>query len=109
MVNPDMPHNQGMIRPLDILIPEGTILNASYPAATTYGNHLCPNNADALMRALGPVIPDRVTAEWNELLCSLSTGTDPRHGGEPFVDINFPVSYTHLRAHETVLDLVCRL
>ena len=29
------------------------------------------------------------------------------------VDFNFishvPVSYTHLRAHETVLDLVCRL
>ena len=24
-------------------------------------------------------------------------------------DIVFPVSYTHLRAHETVLDLVCRL
>ena len=22
---------------------------------------------------------------------------------------HFPVSYTHLRAHETVLDLVCRL
>mgnify|MGYP003380436774 CR=1 FL=1 len=22
---------------------------------------------------------------------------------------NYPVSYTHLRAHETVLDLVCRL
>ena len=25
------------------------------------------------------------------------------------VTINYPVSYTHLRAHETVLDLVCRL
>ena len=24
-------------------------------------------------------------------------------------DVAFPVSYTHLRAHETVLDLVCRL
>ena len=23
--------------------------------------------------------------------------------------LGFPVSYTHLRAHETVLDLVCRL
>src|SRR5665811_2586524 len=23
--------------------------------------------------------------------------------------VGFPVSYTHLRAHETVLDLVCRL
>eukprot|EP00657_Telonema_sp_P-1_P004747 TRINITY_DN21256_c0_g1_i1.p1 TRINITY_DN21256_c0_g1~~TRINITY_DN21256_c0_g1_i1.p1 ORF type:complete len:120 (-),score=24.63 TRINITY_DN21256_c0_g1_i1:47-385(-) len=25
------------------------------------------------------------------------------------IDSGFPVSYTHLRAHETVLDLVCRL
>ena len=24
-------------------------------------------------------------------------------------DVECPVSYTHLRAHETVLDLVCRL
>ena len=29
---------------------------------------------------------------------------------EPVVDMGtVPVSYTHLRAHETVLDLVCRL
>jgi N-methylhydantoinase B len=45
MVNPDIPHNEGMLVPLDIVIPEGTILNASYPAATTFGNHLCPPNA----------------------------------------------------------------
>ena len=25
------------------------------------------------------------------------------------IDLTRPVSYTHLRAHETVLDLVCRL
>ena len=89
MVNPNIPHNEGMVRPIQITIPEGTLLNAAYPAATTYGNHLCPNNADAIMRALGPVIPDRVTAEWGELLCSLTTGFDPRKGGEPFVDIGF--------------------
>ncbi|MCK5539967.1 MAG: hydantoinase B/oxoprolinase family protein, partial [Deltaproteobacteria bacterium] len=77
MVNPDIPHNDGMVRPINIIIPEGTILNARYPAATTYGNHLCPNNADAIMRALGKIIPDRVTAEWNELLCALTTGIDP--------------------------------
>ncbi|MBF0474624.1 MAG: hydantoinase B/oxoprolinase family protein [Deltaproteobacteria bacterium] len=88
MVNPDIPHNDGMIRPIQIIIPPGTILNAAYPAATTYGNHLCPNNADAIMRALAPVIPDRVTAEWNELLCSLTTGIDPRKM-EPYVDIGF--------------------
>ena len=88
MVNPDIPHNDGMVQPIEILIPEGTILNASYPAATTFGNHLCPPNADAIIRALAPVIPDRVTAGWNQLLCSLSTGTDPRRR-EPYVDILF--------------------
>jgi N-methylhydantoinase B len=88
MVNPDIPHNDGMVQPLEIIIPEGTILNASYPAATTFGNHLCPPNADAIIRALAPVIPDRVTAGWNQLLCALTTGVDPRKG-EKFVDIGF--------------------
>jgi N-methylhydantoinase B len=88
MVNPDIPHNEGMIEPIEIVIPEGTILNAAYPAATTFGNHLCPPNADAIIRALAPVIPDRVTAGWNQLLCSLTTGVDPRKG-EKYVDIGF--------------------
>ena len=30
-------------------------------------------------------------------------------GWRDFVRTPVPVSYTHLRAHETVLDLVCRL
>jgi len=88
MVNPDIPHNEGMVEPISILIPEGTILNAAYPAATTFGNHLCPPNADAIMRALAPVIPDRVTAGWNQLLCSLSTGFDDRKN-DTYVDICF--------------------
>ncbi len=88
MVNPDIPHNHGMVQPLDIIIPEGTILNASYPAATTFGNHLCPPNADAIIRALAPVIPDRVTAGWNQLLCSLSTGHNPNRD-DTYVDILF--------------------
>jgi len=88
MVNPDIPHNQGMVQPIDIIIPEGTILNAAFPAATTYGNHLCPPNADAIARALAPAIPDRVTAGWNHLLCSLTTGLDPRKN-DKYVDICF--------------------
>jgi N-methylhydantoinase B len=88
MVNPDIPHNEGMLRPLEIIIPEGTILNASYPAATTFGNHLCPPNADAIQRALAPVIPNRVGAGWNNLLCSLSTGHNP-HRDDTYVDILF--------------------
>ncbi|MBK6863536.1 MAG: hydantoinase B/oxoprolinase family protein [Ideonella sp.] len=88
MVNPDIPHNEGMVEPIEIVIPEGTILNAAYPKATTFGNHLCPPNADAIQRALGPVLPDRVTAGWNNLLASLTTGIDP-NTGEKYVDIGF--------------------
>jgi N-methylhydantoinase B len=88
MVNPDIPHNEGMVQPIEIVIPRGTILNAAYPKATTFGNHLCPPNADAIIRALAPAIPERVTAGWNNLLCSLTTGVDPG-SGEKYVDIGF--------------------
>ncbi|TET70971.1 MAG: hydantoinase B/oxoprolinase family protein [Candidatus Aminicenantes bacterium] len=88
MVNPDMPHNDGMVRPVNILIPKGTILNAKYPAATTFGNHLCPPNADAIIRALSRAIPKRVTAGWNQLLCYLTSGYDPRKK-DSYVDIGF--------------------
>jgi N-methylhydantoinase B len=88
MINPDIPHNEGMIDAIEIVIPEGTILNAAYPKATTFGNHLCPPNADAIQRALAPVLPDRVTAGWNNLLCSLTTGIDPEKM-DKYVDIGF--------------------
>jgi len=88
MINPDIPHNEGMVEPVEIVIPEGTILNASYPKATTFGNHLCPPNADAIQRALAPALPDRVTAGWNNLLCSLTTGIDPQTR-DKYVDIGF--------------------
>ncbi|MBI4946549.1 MAG: hydantoinase B/oxoprolinase family protein [Bacteroidetes bacterium] len=88
MVNPHIPHNEGMIKPLVYIIPEGSILNASYPKATTFGNHLCPQIADSIFKALGPAMPDRVTAGWNHLLCSLFTGKHPVKG-EKYVDICF--------------------
>ncbi|MGB9904345.1 MAG: hydantoinase B/oxoprolinase family protein, partial [Desulfotomaculales bacterium] len=83
-----IPHNDGMVRPVKIVIPEGTLLNARYPAATTFGNHLCPPTADAIIRALAPAIPNRVTAGWNQLLCGLVTGNDRRRNS-PYVDILF--------------------
>ncbi len=88
MVNPDMPHNDGMVKPVKIIIPKGTILNARYPAATTFGNHLCPPNADAIIRALSQAIPEKVTAGWNQLLCYLTSGYDTRKK-DNYIDIGF--------------------
>lgn len=88
MVNPNIPHNEGMIKPLKYIVPEGTILNASYPKATTFGNHLCPQVADSIFKALSKAIPERVTAGWNHLLCSLFTGVHPQINRK-YVDICF--------------------
>jgi len=88
MVNPNIPHNEGMIKPLNYIVPEGTILNASYPKATTFGNHLCPQVADSIFKALSQAIPERVTAGWNHLLCSLFTGVHPGTNRK-YVDICF--------------------
>jgi len=88
MINPDIPHNEGMIKPLRYVVPEGIILNAAYPAATTFGNHLCPQVADSIFKALSLAIPERVTAGWNHLLCSLFTGVHPGTD-EKYVDICF--------------------
>lgn len=87
-VNPNIPHNEGMIRPLKYIVPEGIILNAAYPKATTFGNHLCPQIADSIFKALSQAIPTRVTAGWNHLLCSLFTGIHSRTG-KKYVDICF--------------------
>ncbi|MFH1049347.1 MAG: hydantoinase B/oxoprolinase family protein [bacterium] len=88
MVNPNIPHNEGMLKPLKYIVPVGTILNAAYPKATTFGNHLCPQVADTIFKALSAAIPERVTAGWNHLLCSLFTGIHPRTERK-YVDICF--------------------
>ncbi|OGL02961.1 MAG: hydantoin utilization protein B [Candidatus Rokubacteria bacterium RIFCSPHIGHO2_12_FULL_73_22] len=88
LVDPDLPHNAGILRPLRVHIPRGTILNAEFPAATTFGNTLAGPHSDAIFRALAPALPDRVSAGWNRMLGMTVTGLDPRRGRR-YVDILF--------------------
>ena len=88
LIDPNIPHNQGLLRPLHIHIPEGTFLNARFPAATTFGNSITGPNADAILKALSKAIPERVTAGWNRMLALAVSGMDPRHD-RPYVDILF--------------------
>ncbi|SFO25109.1 N-methylhydantoinase B [Pseudonocardia ammonioxydans] len=82
----DIPHNDGIMRCIDIDVPEGSFLNARFPAATGFGNHLSDQVCTAIMTALAEALPERVTAGWNPLLCSIVNGRDHRTA-EPFVDI----------------------
>ena len=54
LVGRDIPLNQGCLRPLDIIIPPGSMLNPSYPAAVIAGNTEVSQAAcNALYGALG--------------------------------------------------------
>jgi N-methylhydantoinase B len=88
LINPDIPHNAGLLRPLNIISPAGTFLNASFPAATTFGNTLSGPTSDAIFRALAQAIPRMVTAGWNRMLGMALSGTDLRRA-RPYVDILF--------------------
>jgi len=88
LVNPDMPHNDGMMRPVHIHIPEGTFLNVKFPGASTFGNSITGPHSDAILKALSQALPQRVTAGWNRMLAFAISGKDPRKNA-PYVDILF--------------------
>jgi N-methylhydantoinase B len=88
LINADVPHNAGLLRPLKVVNPEGSFLNARFPAATTFGNSLTGPTSDAIFRAFAQAIPQMVTAGWNRMLGMTLTGMDPRHR-RPYVDILF--------------------
>jgi 5-oxoprolinase (ATP-hydrolysing) len=54
LVNDDIPLNAGCLRPLEIVLPEGSLLNPHYPAAVVAGNvETSQYIVDALYGALG--------------------------------------------------------
>lgn len=57
-----VPQNEGMLKPLKVIAPKGTIFNPVYPAATFSRFSQVQRAVDLALRALAPVIPERVTA-----------------------------------------------
>ncbi|WP_109487427.1 hydantoinase B/oxoprolinase family protein [Occallatibacter savannae] len=74
-----------LMRPVNVLAPEGSIVNARPPAAVAGGNvETSQRIVDTLMRALAPAIPDRIPAASSGTMNNLTIGgIDPR-SGQPF-------------------------
>ncbi len=63
LVGEDIPINDGCCRPLVLHVPENTLLNPGREAPRVGGNHETSQRVvDAIVRALAPVLPDRITA-----------------------------------------------
>ncbi|HAF71132.1 MAG: 5-oxoprolinase (ATP-hydrolyzing) [Acetothermia bacterium 64_32] len=101
VTTPDLPNNEGFFRPLKIIVPEGTLLNPRFPAATAMWPTPTTSIPDLMLKALAPAIPDRVRAgHFGDSMADFIYGTDPRtgryyvcaepdaggYGGKPFED-----------------------
>lgn len=62
LVAPTLKHNQGCSRPVTVHAPEGSVLNPARPAAVSSRHFTQQAVADALLKAMLPLMPDRAAA-----------------------------------------------
>ena len=59
----DVPNNSGCLQPIEIIAPEGSIVNAQHPAAVAAGNvETSQRIVDVLLGALAKAAPERIPA-----------------------------------------------
>ena len=85
LLTEDVPAAAGLMRPIQVIAPEGTIVNARPPAAVAGGNvETSQRIVDVLLRALSQAVPDGIPAAASGTMNNLTIGgIDPRTG-KPF-------------------------
>jgi N-methylhydantoinase B len=82
----DVPATSGLLTPIHIIAPVGTIVNARLPAAVAGGNvETSQRMVDTLLRALAKAAPKRIPAASQGTMNNVTLGgKDPRHSGAAF-------------------------
>lgn len=80
LVADDVLYNAGVARPLKVIAPEGTVVNAMRPAAMAGGNvETSQRITDVVLGALGQAVPDRMPAASQGTMNNVTLGgLDPR-------------------------------
>ncbi|MFO1067099.1 MAG: hydantoinase B/oxoprolinase family protein [Geminicoccaceae bacterium] len=87
LVDPSAPSNEGWFRPVEVVIPDGTVFSAVKPAPTGWYYEGTAHASELVWKALAPLAPDRLGAGSYLSLCAhYLCGTDPATG-ETFVHI----------------------
>jgi N-methylhydantoinase B len=103
---PDVPNNEGLFRPIHIKVPEGSILNATFPAPVKARAKTTNNLNQVIFGALWPVLGERVQASNGGIWPLVLIGQDNEfghflvdmlphggRGGMPSMDGMLPVAY----------------
>ncbi len=75
VTDPTIPMNDGCFRPVDVFVPEGTLLNPRRPAPVSGGNvETSTRNAEVVLQALARAVPDRVPASSGGTMSNVMLG-----------------------------------
>ncbi|AFK21322.1 hydantoinase B/oxoprolinase family protein (plasmid) [Haloferax mediterranei ATCC 33500] len=81
VTDPEIPPNQGCYDPIDVHVPEGSLLNPAPPAAVVGGNvETSQRVTDVVFTAFAAAAPERVPAQGQGTMNNLTIGS--RSGGE---------------------------
>jgi N-methylhydantoinase B/oxoprolinase/acetone carboxylase alpha subunit len=82
LVEEDVLYNAGVARPLTVIAPAGSIVNAQRPSAVAGGNvETSQRITDVVLGALGRALPDRLPAASQGTMNNITLGgVDPRRG-----------------------------
>jgi N-methylhydantoinase B len=82
LLGEDVPACAGLLEPIEVLAPEGSVVNARAPSAVAAGNvETSQRIVDVLLRALAKALPHRIPAASSGTMNNLSFGgIDPRTG-----------------------------
>ena len=85
LIAEDVPYTAGLLRPIRVIAPAGTVVNANEPAAMAGGNvETSQRITDVLLCALAQAAPDRIPAASSGTMNNLSFGGFDRARGKPF-------------------------
>jgi N-methylhydantoinase B len=79
-----VPNNAGFMRPLTVISPEGTILNARYPAPCLNRHVIGHQVGDAVYGALAQVVPERIMAQGGSTPVWVFIGLGRDRRGHPY-------------------------
>jgi N-methylhydantoinase B len=84
LVGGDVPASAGLMEPIEVFAPIGTIVNAAHPASVAGGNvETSQRIVDVLLRALSQAVPERIPAASQGTMNNLTIGgVDARTGAE---------------------------
>ncbi len=87
---PEVPINAGIFRPVKMIVPDNTFLNASYPRAVSGSSaEVSLRVVDAVFGALAQAVPDRVPAACFGSVANFTmSGRDPRRSN-PYIMFRF--------------------